>query len=130
MRRSANTYRAARRNLARYARQLGTLVNATPPTVRVVEGLTRGWLMRRRKTFNAPVYSPRAGPSKHGKCIIATHLTIVKDRVRHALRVKETGISCAPGPHKPAGSTHAVAESHRHYRKWILRHIANKEAKT
>ncbi len=127
--RPADTYRAARHNHARRMRRRPA--NMTPPTLLVVEGMLRAWLMRRRGVYNAPPFPPiRSGPSKHGKCIIATHLSIQKAKIAEAKRRRLTGISCAPGPHKRAGSTHAVGESWRHYAEWLLRRIANKEKVT
>ena len=74
--RKAETYRAARRNAVRGKPRLFSNT-VTPPTLRVVEGMLRAWLMRRHGVSNAPA-KPRyqIGPSKHGKDIIATHLTL------------------------------------------------------
>lgn len=61
--------------------------------------------MRRRGTPNAPPYPPsQVGPSKHGKSLAATHLTLFKERVREIDRQKSTGISCLPRPSQ-AGTT-------------------------
>lgn len=92
MRRSRLTYRSDRRRFMR----LNKLT--TPPisssfqsiaVVKLVEGLFRGWLMRKHHTHNAPPKPAcQVGPSKHGKSIVATHLTILKDRVRAGARLK------------------------------------------
>ena len=45
--------------------------------------------MRKHGIYNAPFKPPcQTGPSKHGKCIVATHLAIMKQRVRDHERRK------------------------------------------
>ncbi len=112
--RLGNTYRAARHNHARITGY--PCVRHTPPSRPAVEALLRAWLLRRHGVVNAGPKPPfQAGPSRHGKCIIATHLSIAKDKVREAKRKARTGISCEPG------QTHRdAAHRRRKHDAWML----------
>ncbi len=106
--RLASTYRASKRNVRRAVYQgegRKTRPRVTHPHAKdVVAQLLRGWLMRRHGVLGArPAPAVMMGPSRHGKCIVATHLNIAKAKVIEARRQRTTGISCEPGQtHKDA----------------------------
>jgi hypothetical protein len=84
--------------------------------------MLRAWLMRRRGVLGARAAPGiRTGPSRHGKDLIATHLNIMKARVRESLRQAGTGISCEPGQVNKAGSTHDFGSMNRHYHALLRR---------
>ena len=120
--RSGDTYRAASRNATlRRGRRPGEFTPERPshhPSAKdVVAQLLRGWLMRRHGVLGArPAPAVQMGPSRHGKCIVATHLTIAKARVREAARQAKRSISCEPGQtHKDA------AHRARKHDAWMLK---------
>ncbi len=99
------TYRAAKRNAKRMiAVKYNRKIVHHPAVKDVVAQLLRGWLMRRHGVMGARAAPPvMMGPSRHGKCIVATHLNIAKAKVIEARRQAKTGISCEPGQtHKDA----------------------------
>ena len=123
--RASNTYRAAKRNATlRRGRRTGEFVpevRAHHPHAKDVvaqllrEWLMRGWRMYWHKGLGMYVSAPpvKTGPSRHGKCIVATHLNIAKAKVIEARRPAKTGISCEPRP-SMSGSTSAWQMYPRH----------------
>ena len=111
--RLASTYRAAKRNAGRKFHSL----SHHPHAKDVVAQLLRGWLMRRHGVLGArPAPPVMMGPSRHGKCLVATHLTIAKAKVIEARRHAKTGISCE------AGQTHKdAAHRARKLDAWMLK---------
>ncbi len=107
--RSGDTYRAAKRDArlrtwVRTSEFVPKMPAHHPHAKDVVAQLLRGWLMRRHGVMGAraaPIV--QTGPSRHGKCLVATHLNIAKAKVIEARRLAKTGISCEPGQtHKDA----------------------------
>ncbi len=135
MKRSGNTYRAAKRNArrelqAKVGRQVAPFRKDEhhPHANDVVAQLMRGWLMRRRGVLSARAApTVQMGPSKRGKCLVATHLTISKEWVREAARLAKTGIRCDARQPNKAGSTHDWGSMRYHWLVQRLHHTQRAE---